>query len=56
MRFWGRQSQNFRRFRGSLTMFQESKLDPCSNLEHQTWSNNQFQHDLLYGVSVYRLV
>ena len=32
-----------------LTMFQESQLDPCSTLEHQTWSNNQSQHDLLYG-------
>ena len=21
----------------------------CSTLEHQTWSNNQSQHDLLYG-------
>ena len=31
------------------TTFQESQLDPCSNLEHQTWSNNQSQHDLLYG-------
>ena len=30
-------------------MFQESQLDPCSTLEHQTWSNNQSQHDLLYG-------
>ena len=27
---------------GSLTMFQEL-------LEHQTWSNNQSQHDLWYG-------
>ena len=26
-----------------LTMFQESYLDPCSTLEHQTWSNNQSQ-------------
>ena len=34
---------------GYLTMFQESQLDPCSTLEHQTWSNNQSQHDLLYG-------
>ena len=32
-----------------LTMFQESYLDPCSTLEHQTWSNNQSQHDLLCG-------
>ena len=32
-----------------LTMFQESELDPCSTLEHQAWSNNQSQHDLLYG-------
>ena len=23
--------------------------DLCSTLEHQTWSNNQSQHDLLYG-------
>ena len=23
--------------------------DPCSTLEHQTWPNNQSQHDLLYG-------
>ena len=28
-------------------MFQESY--PCSTLEHQTWSDNQSQHDLLYG-------
>ena len=40
---------------GYLTMFQESQLDPCSTLEHQTWSNNQSQHDLLHGLSVYRL-
>ena len=26
-----------------LTMFQESYLDPCSTLEHQTWSNDQSQ-------------
>ena len=26
-------------------MFQESELDLCSTLEHQTWSNNQSQHD-----------
>ena len=32
-----------------LTMFQESELDPCSTLEHQAWSNNQSQHDLLFG-------
>ena len=32
-----------------LTMFQGSQLDPCSTLEHQAWSNNQSQHDLLYG-------
>ena len=32
-----------------LTMFQESQLDPCSTLEHQAWSNNQSQHDLLFG-------
>ena len=31
-----------------LTMFQESYLDPCSTLEHQTWSNDQSQHYLLY--------
>ena len=30
-------------------MFQETNVDPCSTLEHQTWSNNQYQHDLLYG-------
>ena len=30
-------------------MFQESSLDPCSTLEHQTWSNDESQHDLLYG-------
>ena len=42
-------SQNYRRLYGYLTMFQESQLDPCSTLEHQTWSNNQSQHDLLYG-------
>ena len=30
-------------------MFQKSELNPCSTLEHQTWSNNQSQHDLLYG-------
>ena len=34
---------------GSLTVFQESSLDPCSTLEHQTCSTNQSQHDLLYG-------
>ena len=34
-------------------MFQSYKLDPCSTLEHQTWSNNQSQHVLLYsGVSL----
>ena len=34
-------------------MFQESELDPCSTLEHQTWSNNQSQNDLLRaGVSL----
>ena len=34
-------------------MFQESELDPCSTLEHQTWSNNQSQNDLLHaGVSL----
>ena len=40
---------------GSLTMFQESQLDPdpCSIVEQQPWSNNQSQHDLLYsGVSL----
>ena len=32
------------------TMFQQSQLfDPCSTLEHQTWSINQSQYDLLYG-------
>ena len=46
---WGMLSQNYRRLYGSLTMFQESLLDPCSTLEHQTWSNKQSQHDLLYG-------
>ena len=30
-------------------MFQESSHDPCSTLKHQTWSNDQSQHDLLYG-------
>ena len=30
-------------------MFQESKRDSCSILEHQTWSNNQSQHGHLYG-------
>ena len=30
-------------------MFQKSELDPRSTLEHQSWSNNQSQHDLLYG-------
>ena len=30
-------------------MFQESELDPHSTLEHQSWSNNQSHHDLLYG-------
>ena len=34
---------------GSLTVFQESWLDPRSTLEHQTGSINQSQHDLLYG-------
>ena len=47
--FGGKLSQNHRRLYGYLTMFQESQLDPCSTLEHQTWSNNQSQHDLLYG-------
>ena len=42
-------SPNYRRLYGSLTMFQESYLDSCSILEHQTWSNNQSQHDLLDG-------
>ena len=45
----GTLSQKYRRLYGSLTMFQESCLDPCSTLEDQTWSNNQSQHDLLYG-------
>ena len=31
------------------TMCQESLLDPCSTLEHQTCSNKQSQHDLLYN-------
>ena len=35
-------------------MFQESQLDPCSTLEHQARSNNQSQHDLLYGGVSYR--
>ena len=39
-----------RRFYGSLTMFQESELDLCSTLEHQTWSKNQSQHDFLHGI------
>ena len=47
--FGGMLSQNYRRLYGSLTTFQESLLDPCSTLEHQTWSNKQSQHDLLYG-------
>ena len=47
--FWGTLSQNYRRLGGSLTMFQEPYLDPSSTLEHQTWSKNQSQHDLLYG-------
>ena len=47
--FCGMLSPNYRRLYGSLTMFQESYLDYCSILEHQTWSNNQSQHDLLYG-------
>ena len=46
---WGTLSQNYRRLYGYLTMFQKSQLDPCSTVEHQTWSNNQSQHDLLYG-------
>ena len=25
------------------------KLDPCSTLEHQTWSNDQSRNDLLHG-------
>ena len=43
--FWGM----LLRLYGSSTMFQESWLDPCSTLEHQTWSNDQSQHDLLCG-------
>ena len=41
-----------------LTMFQESYLDPCSTLEHQTWSNNQSQiaNQRHVVVSVYQLV
>ena len=43
--FWGTFSQNYRRFYGSLTVS-----------DHQTWSNNQSQHGLLYelygGVSL----
>ena len=31
----GTLSQNYRRLYGSLTMFQESQLDPCSTLEHK---------------------
>ena len=42
--FLGTLSQNYRRLYGSLTMFQESYLDPCSTL-----TNNQSEHDLLYG-------
>ena len=49
MVFGGTLSQNFRRLYGSLTMFQESYLDPCSTLEHQTRANNESQHDRLYG-------
>ena len=37
---WGTLLQNYSRLYGSLTMFQESHLDPCSTLENQTWSNN----------------
>ena len=34
-------------------MFQVSSHDPFSTLKHQTWSNDQSQHDLLYdGVSL----
>ena len=41
------------KLRTFVTMFQELLFDPCSTLEHQTWSNNQSQHDLLYvGVSL----
>ena len=51
--FLGTQSQNYRRLYGSLTVFQESYLHPFSTLEHQTWSNTQSQHELLYdGVSL----
>ena len=47
--FWGTLSQNYKDLYGSLTMLQESSHDPCSTLKHQTWSNDQSQHDLLYG-------
>ena len=50
----GRCQQNYRRLYGFLTMFQELSLDPCSTLEHQAWSNNQSQHDLLVGGVSYR--
>lgn len=40
---------------GSLTVFQESYLDPCSTLEHQTCSTNQSPHDLLYGGDWFKL-
>ena len=42
-------ANNYRRLYGSLTMFEKSELDPCSTLQHQTWSNNQSQQDPLYG-------
>ena len=45
--FWGMLSEWH--LYGSLTVFQESWLDPRSTLEHQTGSTNQSQHDLLYG-------
>ena len=48
--FWGRCPKITEwHLYGSLTVFQESYLDPCSTVEHQTCSTNQSQHDLLYG-------
>ena len=35
---------------GYAPLYEKKSLrDPCSTLEHQTWPNNQSQHDLLYG-------
>ena len=35
---------------GYAPVYEKKSLrDPCSTLEHQTWSSNQSQHDLLYG-------